>query len=216
MSHSFALQTGPELGRQACSCEPKQNRGRLIAITGGPGAGKTAVLRLAANVFCRHVAFLPESATLLFSGGFWRRPTLAGLEGLQTAIFHTQRQLEYIFQADQIARFALCDRGTVDGAAYWPSGNYEYWEGLGLEREEEILRYAAVIHLRSPQINEGYDLSNPARTEDFMTAHRIDEAIFEVWKGHPRRYVIEANGDFQAKTDQALAILKSLIQEGVD
>lgn len=211
MPGTFALMTGPELGRFSCACDEDIHEARLIAVTGGPGAGKTALLRLAANIFCKHVAFLPESATLLFSGGFWRRPTVAGREGLQTAIFHTQRQLESVFLRDSIARVGLCDRGTVDGAAYWPLGNDDFWRSTGLERETEILRYAAVIHMRTPQFGEGYDQSNPARIEDFRAAQAIDQSIMDSWKGHPRRFIIEANGDFQKKTDQALQILKGLI-----
>jgi hypothetical protein len=43
---------------------------RLVAVTGGPGAGKTAVLELAARSLCEHVAILLEAATIVFGGGF--------------------------------------------------------------------------------------------------------------------------------------------------
>ena len=39
---------------------------------GRPGAGKTAVLELIQRSFCGHVRVLPESAGILFGGGFPR------------------------------------------------------------------------------------------------------------------------------------------------
>lgn len=212
LSTSFQLLDGPESGRQSCQCSKAPEATRFIAITGGPGAGKTALLNLAKNIFCKHVAFIPESATLLFSGGFWRRSTSAGLRGAQRAIFHTQRQLEEIVLADCIAPFALCDRGTVDGFAYWPASEVGYWEAMGTTRQNELDRYFAVIHLRTPSLEMGYDLSNPARNESIQAAQDIDHLIFSAWKGHPLQFVIEANGDFQAKAAEAMMILKDLIK----
>jgi hypothetical protein len=41
--------------------------------------------------------------------------------------------------SDRIA-VVLCDRGTVDGAAYWPDGEAEFWAQLGTSRELELSR----------------------------------------------------------------------------
>ena len=49
---------------------------KRIVITGGPGAGKTAILELARRDLCAHVEVLPESARIVFSGGFPRRSDL--------------------------------------------------------------------------------------------------------------------------------------------
>ena len=38
----------------------------------------------------------------------------------QTAIFHVQRNLEDVQGITYPSRVLLCDRGTVDEAAYWP------------------------------------------------------------------------------------------------
>ena len=104
--------------------EPACRRGdsgcRLVVVTGGPGAGKTAVLEVARRSFCKKIAFPPEAAGIVFGGGFWRRPSLAGRKAAQLAIFHVQCQMERLVVEEGEAAFALCDRGTLDGLAYWP------------------------------------------------------------------------------------------------
>ena len=40
-----------------------------MVLTGGPGAGKTAVLEVVRRTFCEHVTVLPEAASILFMGG---------------------------------------------------------------------------------------------------------------------------------------------------
>ena len=50
-----------------CACaEPHE--ARRIALTGGPGAGKTAVLELMRKTLCKHVKVLPESAGIVRRG----------------------------------------------------------------------------------------------------------------------------------------------------
>ncbi len=47
-----------------CACE-SPHQGKRIALTGGPGAGKTAVLELLRKYFCKHVRVLTEAASIL-------------------------------------------------------------------------------------------------------------------------------------------------------
>ena len=44
-----------------CECD-QPHVPRRVVLTGGPGAGKTAVLELVRRSLCRHVRILPESA----------------------------------------------------------------------------------------------------------------------------------------------------------
>ena len=53
-----------------CICDEAGHRPRLVVITGGPGAGKTALLETVRYHFCQHVSVLPESASLIYGGGF--------------------------------------------------------------------------------------------------------------------------------------------------
>ena len=124
---------------------------RRIVLTGGPGAGKTAALELIRRAsFCEHVQILPEAAGIVFGGGFPRTRHVAARKAAQRAIFHVQRELEEAARAENAA-VTLCDRGTVDGAAYWP-GPDDYFAGVGTTLAEELRRYDTVIHLRTPPL----------------------------------------------------------------
>lgn len=185
-----------------CKCgEPHPER--RIVLTGGPGAGKTAILELVRHTCCRHVQVLPEAAGILFGGGFPRSSAVANLRAAQRAIFFTQRELEATASAGVVT---VCDRGTIDGAAYWP-GPGDLWTSVGTTRASQLLRYDAVIHLRPPPPERGYDHSNPLRTETAAEAAAIDARIFAAWDGHPRRHVVEATPDFLVKARRALELL---------
>ncbi len=55
------------------SCAHSRTGCQLVVLTGGPGAGKTAILEILRRSLCPCVAVLPEAASILFGGGFWRR-----------------------------------------------------------------------------------------------------------------------------------------------
>lgn len=187
----------------SCDCGDPHPQRRIV-LTGGPGAGKTAILELVRHTCCRHVQVLPEAAGILFGGGFPRDRAVASRRAAQRAIFFTQRELEACVVAGIVT---LCDRGTIDGAAYWP-GPDDMWTSVGSSRTEQLLRYDAVIHLRTPSPEHGYDHTNPLRTETAAEAAAIDARIFAAWDGHPRRHVVEASPDFLAKARRALQLLR--------
>jgi hypothetical protein len=109
--------------------------------------------------------------------------------------------------SSQDAAILLCDRATVDGAAYWP-GPGELWPAVGTTAAEQIARYAAVIHLRTPAANNGYNHHNPLRVETAIEAAAIDSRIAEAWASHPRKYEVAATSDFFAKAKAAIEILR--------
>jgi len=180
-------------------------------MTGGPGAGKTAVLEVVRRHFCEHVVVLPEAASILFSGGFPRRESLASRRASQRAIFQVERELERLASEEGKAAVVLCDRGTLDGLAYWPGPPDELFVQVGTTLEAELARYAAVIHLRPPSAGNGYDHANPVRTESAREAAAIDERIFRVWSKHPRRHVVESSPTFIEKVGRALEALHAEI-----
>ena len=181
---------------------------KYVVLTGGPGAGKTAVLEMIRNGLCPHVAVLPEAASIIFKGGFLREPSLPGRKAAQRAIFHVQREHERIFQYHKDIKVVLCDRGTLDGLAYWPNSILSFFEELETKREHELKRYATVIHLRSPNSTMGYNHENPDRIEQAEEAARIDDKILEVWEGHPARFFVNSNVDFIKKAHDAIELLK--------
>ncbi|MGH7283376.1 MAG: AAA family ATPase, partial [Polyangiaceae bacterium] len=67
-----------------------------IVLTGGPGAGKTAILELARRHFGAKVEVLHEAASLIFSGGFPRRESVEARSAAQRAIYHVQVELENV------------------------------------------------------------------------------------------------------------------------
>lgn len=148
---------------------------------------------------------------MLFGGGFPRQGSPAVLRAAQRAIFYTQRELESTKEGLDAA-VVLCDRGTVDGVAYWP-GPEEFWETVETTREDQLARYDAVIHLRTPAIDHGYNQVNRLRIETAAEAHTVDERILLAWKGHPRRTVIDATPDFFVKASRALAALNAEFPE---
>jgi hypothetical protein len=169
------------------------------------------VLELVRQYFCSHVTVLPESAGILFGGGFPRGGGVDQRKAAQRAIFHVQRELEASVGSTNSA-VVLCDRGTVDGAAYWP-GPEDFWSALGTSRKAEVGRYGAVVHLRTPAPDSGYTNSNPLRVETAAEAAVIDELIAKAWNGHPRMFRVEPTTDFLGKALRALLILHNEVPE---
>jgi predicted ATPase len=189
-----------------CECGERHAERRVV-LTGGPGAGKTAVLELIRQSFCEHVTVLPESAGIVYGGGFPRGDAHTLRQAAQRAIFHVQRELEEGMAGANYA-VVLCDRGTIDGVAYWP-GPDDYWSEVGTTLDAQLARYAAVIHLRTPGAAGGYNRRNPLRVETAMEAAAIDERIAQAWARHPRRFEIAATESFMTKATRALEILRS-------
>jgi len=194
----------------SCPCTAPHD-GRRIVLTGGPSAGKSAVLELAKLFFCEHVHMLPEAAGIVFGGRFPRNGRVAIRQGAQYAIYHVQRALESTERRENAA-VVLCDRGTPDGSAYW-LGEGTLWEAVGSTREAELARYHAVIHLRTPPHADDYNQDNPLRTETHDEAQAIDARIAQAWAGHPRYFEVPATDDFLGKAARALAILRDLTPE---
>lgn len=181
-----------------------------MVVTGGPGAGKTAVLELASRSFCEHVAILPEAATIVFGGGFPRHDTVVGRRAAQKAIYAIQRQLEEVVLGERRVVVALCDRGTVDGLAYWPEPSDTFWDAMATIREDELARYHTVIHLRVPDADQGYQ-NNPIRIESAKQAAAVDSRIAAAWAEHPHRLELEAGTDFAVKARSALEMIRELL-----
>ncbi|MCC6930304.1 MAG: ATP-binding protein [Gemmatimonadaceae bacterium] len=188
-----------------CDCR-ERHEPRRVVLTGGPGAGKTAVLELIRLFFCVHVKTLREAAGIVFGGGFPRNQQWELRQAGQMAIYHVQRALELTGDLENAA-VVLCDRGTVDGGAYW-QGPGSLWEAVGTTQAAEIARYHAVIHLRTPTSPDAYGHENPLRIESLDEAAAIDARIAESWSLHPRRYFVDATPDFLTKAAQALALLR--------
>lgn len=196
-----------------CPCQHLKHDTKLVVLTGGPGAGKTAVLEMMKKMLCEHVAILPESASIIFGGGFWRLETPTGRTAAQKAIFHIQRDMEELVLNEKKWALGLCDRGTLDGVAYWPSDEETFWSTLGTSRDIEYRRYQAVIHLRSPSETHGYNHKNPLRIETALQAQSIDEKIHLIWSGHPKYRQVESSANFMEKANRAIQLISQELPE---
>ncbi len=183
---------------------------KFIVLTGGPGAGKTAVMEAARQIFAKDVAILPEAASIVYAGGFPRLGTRASVHAAQRAIAAVQAELERFTLEDRTAPIALCDRAIVDGAAYWPEGPEAFYAALGTTPEEVFARYTTVIHLCTPTLSMGYNnLANPMRTETADQAAELDRRIETVWAAHPNRLVVPATETFTEKLEHVTSLIRA-------
>lgn len=194
-----------------CECRESHRRRRVV-LTGGPGAGKTAVLELIRQSFCEHVKVLPESASIVFGGGFPREDDLDCKRAAQRAIFAVQCELETAADVHN-PTIVLCDRGTLDGLAYWPGPLEDFWSSARTSLAEQLARYDAVIHLRTPALEMGYNHQNRLRTESATMAAEIDDRIMRAWAIHSRRSVVESTAEFIDKAARTIDILRSVLPE---
>lgn len=187
-------------------------RCRRIALTGGPGGGKTTAADLFVHELGERVVIVPEAANLLFSGGFPRSTDPVVRRATQSAIYHVQRNLEDATMTMFPERIQLCDRGTVDGGAYWPDGPDDYFSAQGTSHDQELERYDAVIFLETAAAG-GMDIEagNPIRIESKEQALAIDRRLHQLWSSHPCLVVVPNEVSFLKKITLGLEALQSLI-----
>jgi predicted ATPase len=193
------------------SKRPRQCR---IVLTGGPGGGKTTAADMFRREIGSQVVVVPEAATILFQGGFPRAHDPVAMRYAQTAIFHVQRRLEDVQAALFPGRTLLCDRGTVDGAAYWPGYPHDYFTAVGSTLAAELARYDAVIFFETAAVSGGsIEGGNPIRNESIEEAARLDGKLRALWSQHPRFILVPNNRSFFKKLSFGLAVLEGIVGE---
>jgi predicted ATPase len=186
-----------------------------IVLTGGPGGGKTTAADLFRREIGQRVVIVPEAATLVFSGGFPRCTERHAVMASQRAIFHVQRNLEDVQSAQYPDRILLCDRGTVDGAAYWPDEDpMEFFAAQETTLEQELARYDGVIFFESAAVGGlSIEGGNPIRNESLEQAVALDARLRALWSQHPRFIIVRHNPSFFKKISFALAVLEGMVAE---
>jgi predicted ATPase len=185
-----------------------------IVLTGGPGGGKTTAVDLFRREIGERVVIVPEAATILFQGGFPRSCEPRASRFAQTAIFHVQRNLEDVQAALYPGRTLLCDRGTVDGAAYWPGEPHHYFNAVGTTLEAELRRYDAVIFFETAAVGgASIEGGNPIRNESLEQAVELDGRLRSLWARHPRFVLVPNNPSFFKKISFGLASLESIVSQ---
>ncbi len=156
---------------------------------------------------------VPEAATQVYAAlnTRWDRLDLEGRYDAQRRIYRLQ-----IEQEDRIARehpnhLLLLDRGTVDGAAYWPDGAEAYWRDLRTTVDRELSRYDAIIWLETAAaLGEHFydgDSSNTCRFEDAEGAIESGKLLQKLWGGHAN---LKHVGAFTTLEDKIAAVRELL------
>jgi predicted ATPase len=170
-----------------------------VVITGGPCAGKTEVCRFLGEAFPGGV-LVPEAATQLILDG--KSEDSLGLEGFQRAVYERQLVLEHAGRAKGL--LLLCDRGLLDGLAYFP----RLLACLDVSQEEVLGRYAMVIQvevIRDPRAYSLHFSNNPARHEDHARALALERALERIYEGHPNYVFLP--GSLEEKKREALRLV---------
>jgi predicted ATPase len=195
-----------------------------MVLTGGPCAGKTSCLRAIREQFGEQVVTVPEAATLLLDSGLpppshervenlaegWVHSFQGAILSLQQVLEETCERLAWNCQA----RLLVCDRGLLDGAAYWPSGREAFLRHFGLSAEDCFARYRRVLHLQSlaeahPHLYGAHN--NAIRYEAVTDALSVEQKVRAAWEGHPGLIVIPAEGEPQVKIERVLEHIRVLL-----
>ena len=187
---------------------------RIMALTGGPGGGKSTLLaRLRGGGLGPFRVLTLEEA--IHGMRFVRldprtEAFQCALVAVQTATENLARQI----LAGGPPAVILTHRGTLDPCAFWQTfGHSEesFHEMTRTTRTDHYARYAAVLHLESAAVRApAHYLRYPDahRPESVAEAARLDGLLGELWGGHPRYRFVAARESLEKKMDEAMAVLE--------
>ncbi|MES2856765.1 MAG: ATP-binding protein [Bdellovibrionota bacterium] len=186
-----------------------------VVLTGGPSGGKTTLAQLLQKEFSSRLFVCPEAASIVYGGGWPRRKNQVGVQFQQRAIYYLQRELEGLIASENQERVIICDRGSLDGIAYWPGPGpgTDFLDTVFSSVETEVARYDWVIHLDTAPLSY-YDQTNPLRNESFEEAWKLNESIKLAWSAHPRQFIItnSESEHFLDKMQKALFVVERIIE----
>jgi hypothetical protein len=188
------------------------------------GGKTTALARVFSYLRERNfdVITVPEVFTVLasngMSGDFF---ATGGMEKIiQGTVLDVQLSLEdgieKILRAKGKPAVMICDRGTMDGAAYIPKDTFER---IMVDRNTDVVqlrdnRYDAIFHLVTcaDGASSYYTLvNNKVRTETVEEALAMDLKSKNTWVGHPHLYVLDNHTLFEGKMNRLVNVISKLV-----
>lgn len=186
----------------------------MIVLTGGPSAGKTRVTEDICRMGAGSIVPVAEAATQVYTthDTRWDLLDVEHRRAVQLEIYHFQRAQEARAEQDNPGKLLLLDRGTIDGSAYWPDGPAAYWEALGVNARDELLRYDAIIWLGSSASLGIYDgeASNQVRFESPEEAVASGDVLRQLYNAHPRYFEAPAEREVSAKVSRVWQIIRDV------
>lgn len=174
----------------------EQHKPKNIVITGGPASGKTTAIEHLKRTW-PDLEYIDEAATMVLASGFPtptdEQPWTQGWQNaLQAAVAGMQLGLEKVTREYNDEKTIIQDRGLLDGASYLKRGVDELEELVGIDRQEMLSRYHAVIYLGWLTSRKYGNTSNPQRFEDEYRAQQLSEKVRQCWEGHPNLIEVTA------------------------
>jgi len=149
---------------------------------------------------------------MIFSGGIARSNVKNVLKVQQTAIFNLQKHLEDIQRATHPDCLILCDRGSLDGLAYWPEDENNFFEQMNTTIDEELARYDAVIFFETAaKSGENIKSNNPIRNESEQAAIVLDDKLQKIWSKHPNFNLVSSSESFIKKVMFGIMTIENVI-----
>lgn len=185
-----------------------------IVLTGGPGGGKTTALDLFRRELTDKICVVPEAASILFKGGLPRSDNFEVIKCTQKAIFDLQRSLEQIQATVCPDRVLICDRGTLDGVAYWPNGEDEFFSMMNTNIKDELERYDAVIFFETAASHSSDITSNnPVRIENKIQSIALDQKLRDIWSKHPNFHYVASSESFVKKIMFGIMTIENVMKK---
>ena len=191
---------------------------RRLVLTGGPGAGKSTIAAAVAAAHPHRFVLVPEAARQVYEqlNTTWPQLDRPGRYDAQRRMYRLQVEQERRLTAAHPDKVLLLDRGTIDGAAYWPDGAAAFWDDVGTSHGAELARYDAVLWLQTGAALGLYDgdASNPIRFEQPAAAVESGNLLTHLWGDHPRLQRVDAYPRFEDKVAAVERMLLELAAEG--
>ena len=193
----------------------EETNGRCrIVLTGGPGEERRPP----------SISFAERSAKAWSSFLKLRRCFFEAVFRGRTKSMHASRRRQPSFMCSGTSKtcsprsipsgYLLCDRGTIDGAAYWPGGASEFFDFVGSTLANELERYDAVLFFETAAAGGmSIEGGNPARIESNEQAIDLDHRLRELWLQHPRAVVVPHHTSFVTKIMLGLVALERMVAE---